>query len=122
MPTDEPAAYNRKEVILSSASGDFDGNGESENVYIKMIHGDPVDDAGYWEYSVVFSNTKFPPVAVENHEAEGCQVENHGNTDGRPGDELAVIYYGMMAKVITEVYGFNGKKWEQLSSAVTSRQ
>jgi hypothetical protein len=117
---DDAVTYKAKEVILSSATGDFDGNGELENVYIKTIHDATLDDSGYWEYSIIFSDTKFPPLVIENHEAGGCRVANNLNTDGKPGDELSVFTSGMMNKVIQEVYGFNGKRWEQLSKEVNT--
>ncbi len=113
--------FQKKAVILSSARGDFDGNGESENVYIKQIHGAPVDDEGYWEYSIVFSDTNLPVLTIENNEAEGCMVSNKGNTDGKPGDELSVIQNRMMSQMVDEAFGFDGKKWKKLSTEVTKR-
>lgn len=117
---DDSVTFKAKEVILSSALGDFDGNGETENVYIKTIHDTSLDDSGYWEYTIEFSDTKFPPLAIENLNVGGCQVSNDTNTDGKPGDELLVFTFGVMNKRIKTVYGFNGKKWEQLSSEETT--
>jgi hypothetical protein len=110
----DSVTFQKKEVILSSARGDFDGNGESENVYIKQIHGAPVDDEGYWEYSIVFSDTNLPALTIENNEAEGCVVGNEGNKDGKPGDEFSVLQNRMMNQKILDVYRFDGKKWIML--------
>ena len=67
-----------------------------------------------------FSDTKFPPLAIENLNVGGCQVSNDTNTDGKPGDELSVFTFGVMNKMLKTLYGFNGKKWEQLSSEETT--
>jgi hypothetical protein len=115
----DSVTVQKKAVILSSARGDFDGNGESENVYIKQIHGAPVDDEGYWEYSIVFSDTNLPALTIENNEAEGCEVASKGNTDGKPGDELSVIQNRPMYQIVDEAFGFDGKKWKKLSTEVT---
>jgi hypothetical protein len=119
--TDDSTAFQRRKLMLSSGQGDFDGNGQSENVYIKTIHDAGLDDSGYWEYSIIFSDKKIPALIITNETASGCEVENSGNVDGRPGEELTITQFGMMNQVFLELYSFNGKTWERLSTEVLSR-
>jgi hypothetical protein len=109
-------AYRNREAILASAMGDFDGDGESENVYVKQIHGAPVDDEGQWEYVISFSTSKMPTMNIINQDTESCQVKNEGNKDGKPGDELSIMQLKTMGRALLDTYKFDGKKWELLSS------
>jgi hypothetical protein len=117
----DSSVSRRRELVLATTSGDFDGNGETENVYVKTLHDAGLDDSGFWEYSISFSDSKFPPIPIENHEAGGCLVENNGKSNGKPSDELSITTFGMMNKMNTAVYGFNGKKWEQLPAEMVER-
>lgn len=117
----DSVTYSRREVQLASTFGDFDGNGSIENVYIRTLHDPGIDDAGYWEYAISFSDPRFPSITFENHEAGGCSVMNLGDTDKKPGDELQVTYFGMMNKQVNVTYQFTGSAWKEIAQTVTER-
>jgi hypothetical protein len=89
-------------------------------VYIKQVSDPNVDDTFAYQYSMVFSDKKVPPLAYEQPVPD-CWLENEGNVNGKPGDELSIMRFGQMNTVIRFVYGFNGKSWDEITTAQTNR-
>jgi hypothetical protein len=118
--------FQRKLVVFVSAIGDFDGDGNSENVYLKTIHDAALDDSGTWEYWIEFSNDKLPTLKIENPLAGGCYVQNdgkkNGKKNGKPGDVLTVSLTQPMNQMSFDTYRFDGKEWKVEASGVNSRE
>lgn len=114
--SNDSVVHKRKAIILASLIADFDGDGEWENLYVKPTFDPEHDDKGYWGFSIEFSNSKLPPVAIESYDSPGCDIANVGNKDGKPGDEFSVTLSHPMYQLSIDTYAFDGKKWKIISA------
>jgi hypothetical protein len=113
--------YQKKELILASGSGDFNGDGNREMVFVKTVHDPSLDDFGHWEYSIYFSDSTVPPLVIQNSESPGCTIESKTKQGGKPSNSIEVTTIKMMNKMLVEQYQLKGKNWVKLNSETVDR-
>lgn len=102
-------------------TGDFDGDGEKENILVRVLNDANFHPDEPFSYSIEFSNPVMSPIEVSPMIGDGYFVLNEGNIDGKPGEELSIVVCNMNNAASLSIYGFSDKKWDQIAESVDVR-
>lgn len=90
-PSTNTTAPKPATEISDKVKGDFDGDGQTEEMWLEkpQIIEDNMECVGDCICTIRFSNPNIPSIPLSN--CIGGQPVNHGNLNGRNGDEIGVL-------------------------------
>jgi hypothetical protein len=111
--------FEKFEESEDMSSGDFNGDGENEDLIILKPEPDTSGRYATTQTKISFTNLDLPEIALEN--CVGVNVLNENDVDGDGSDEFSVVLKrpnGDVGEVI--LYSFKRGKWEQLARFTAS--
>ncbi|MFN8342798.1 MAG: hypothetical protein U0V64_14135 [Cyclobacteriaceae bacterium] len=92
-------------------TGDFDGDGKTEQVFVKAMNDGTMNPDEPMSYMIGFSDPKFSSLEITPMVPDGYMVLSEGNLDGAPGDELSVSTCDVNRAAAMTLYKWTGSQW-----------